>query len=91
LATIDGRIFLGEGVTASGEDDAVSLGPLAHYAVDEEASAEQEQNDLAEAGFGDGFGAHSEEIARVNRGNHAAAVGDEADLAETMQHIGGKI
>ena len=84
LAAIDGGIFLAECVAAGGEDDAVSLRPLAHHAVDEEASTEQKQNDLAATGIGDGFGADGEEVARINRGNHAAAVGDEADLAETM-------
>jgi hypothetical protein len=91
LAGVDGRIFLWEGVTAGGEDDAITLGPFAHDAMNERTAAEEEENNFAAARVGRGIGADGEEIAGVDRGDHAAAVGDEADFAETMEDFGGEV
>ena len=59
--------------------------------MNEEPTAEQKENDLAAARIGGRFRAHREQVARINRGNHAAAVRDQAHLAETVQHLSGKI
>jgi len=91
LAAVDGGIFFGERVAAGGEDDAIALWPFAHDAMDERAATEEKKNNFATARVGYGFGADGEEIAGVDRRNHAAAVGDEADFAETVEDFGGEV
>jgi hypothetical protein len=91
LAGVDGRIFFGERVAARGEDDAIALWPFAHNAMNERAAAEKEKNNFAAARFGCGIGTDSEEIAGIDRRDHAAAVCDEADFAETMEDFGGEV
>jgi len=91
LAGVDGRIFFGERVAARGEDDAIALWPFAHDAMDERAATEEEENNFTAAGVGRGVGADGKEIAGIDRGDHAAAVGDEADFAETMEDFGGEV
>jgi hypothetical protein len=91
LAGVDGRIFFGERVTARGEGDAIALGPFARYPMNEGTAAEQEENNFAAAGVGNGIGANGDEIAGIDRGDHTAAVGDEADFAETVEDFGGKV
>ncbi len=91
LAGVDGRIFFGERVAARGEDDAIALGPFAHDAMNERAAAEKEENNFAAARFGCGIGADGKEIAGIDRRDHAAAVRDEADFAETMEDFGGEV
>ena len=91
LCAVHGRIFLGERIAAGGEHDTVARRPFAHHAVDEKATTEQEQNDFAGARLGNRFGAHGEQIAGINGGNHAAAVGHEAHFAEAVQNLGGEV
>jgi hypothetical protein len=91
LAGVDGGIFFGKRVAARGEDDAIALWPFAHDAMDERAATEEEENNFAAAGVGRGVGADGKEIAGIDRGDHAAAVGDEADFAETMKDFGGEV
>src|SRR3984957_12802778 len=91
LAAVDGGIFFGERVAAGGEDDAIALWPFAHDAMDERAATEEEENNFAAAGVGRGAGADGKEIPGTDRGGHAAAVGDEADFAETMKDFGGEV
>jgi len=90
LAGVDGRIFSGERIAAGCEDDATTLGPFAHNAMNERAVAEEKENNFAAVGVGCGIRADREEIAGVDRGDHAAAVGDEANFAETMEDFGGE-
>jgi hypothetical protein len=91
LAGVNGWIFFWESVAAGGEDDAIALWPFAHDAMDERAATEEEENNIAAAGVGCGVGADGEEIAGIDRGNHAAAASDEADFAETMEDFGGEV
>ena len=91
LAGIDRRIFFGERVAARGEDDAIALWPFAHDAVNERAAAEKKKNNFAAARFGCGIGTDGKEIAGIDRRDHAAAVCDEADFAETMEDFGGEV
>ena len=91
LAGVHGRIFFWEGVAASGEDDAITLGPFAGDAMKERASTEKEENNFAAARGGSGFGTDGDEIAGIDRRDHAAAVRDEADFAETVQDFGGEV
>jgi hypothetical protein len=91
LAGVDRRIFFGESVAARGENDAISLWPFAHDAMNEWAATEEEENNFAAARFGCGIGADGEEITGINRRDHAAAVCDEANFAETMEDFGGEV
>ena len=91
LAGVDGRIFFGERVAARGEDDATSLWPFAHDAMNERAATEEKENNFAAARFGRGIGTDGEEIAGIDRRDHAAAVRDEADFAEAMEDFGGEV
>jgi hypothetical protein len=91
LAGVDGRIFFGERVTARGEDDAIAFGPFAHDAMNERAATEEKENNFTAARFGCGIGADGEEIAGINRRDHATAVRDEADFAETVEDFGGEV
>src|SRR5258707_14171962 len=72
LASVDGRIFFGERVTARGEGDAIALGPFARDAMNEGTAAEKEENNFAAAGGGDGIGTNSADIAGIGRGDHTA-------------------
>jgi hypothetical protein len=91
LAGVDGGIFFGKRVAARGEDDATSLWPFAHDAMNERAATEEKENNFAAARFGRGIGTDGEEIAGIDRRDHAAAVRDEADFAETMEDFGGEV
>jgi hypothetical protein len=91
LAGVDGRIFFGERVAARGEDDAIAFGPFAHDTMNERAATEKKENNFTAARFGCGIGANGQEIAGINRRDHAAAVSDEADFAETMEDFGGEV
>ena len=91
LAGIDRRIFFGERVAARGEDDATSLWPFAHDAMNERAATEEKENNFTAARFGCGIGTDGKEIAGIDRRDHAAAVRDEADFAETMEDFGGEV
>lgn len=91
LAGVDRRIFFGEGVAAGGEDDAIALGPFARDAMNERASTKKKENDFAAAGGGCGIRSYGDEIAGIDRRDHAAAVGDETDFAETMEDFCGEI
>jgi hypothetical protein len=84
LAGVDRWIFFGERVAARGEDDAIALWPFAHDAMNERAATEEEENNFTAARFGCGIGTDGEEIAGIDRGDHAAAVRDEADFAKTV-------
>ena len=91
LAGIHGWIFFGERVAARGEDDAIALWPFAHDAMDERAATEKEKNNFTAARVSCGIGTDGEEIAGIDRRDHAAAVRDEADFAETMEDFGGEV
>ncbi len=91
LAGVDGWIFLGECIATRGEDDAIALWPFAHDAMNERAASEEEENNFATARVVSGFGADREEITGIDRRDHAAAVRDEADFAETVEDFGGKV
>jgi hypothetical protein len=91
LAGVDGRIFFGKRVTARGEDDAIALWPLAHDAMNERAASEEKENNFAAASVVSGFGADGEEIAGVDRRDHAAAVRDETNFAEAVEDFGGEV
>ena len=56
-----------------------------------EAAFAQAENDLAVAGIGDVVRVHGQQIAGINRRNHAAATSDEADFAEFAQDFAGQI
>ena len=79
LSSTDGSSS-GERVAARGEDDAIALGPFAHHAMHEEAATEQQENDFAATGVGDGFGAHGEEIARDRSRESCCCRGRRSEL-----------
>ncbi len=59
--------------------------------MNERAASEEEENNFATARVVSGFGADREEITGIDRRDHAAAVRDEADFAETVEDFGGKV
>ena len=56
-----------------------------------EAAFAKSENDLALARVGDSMRANGEEIARIDRRDHAAAARNEAHFAEFAQDFAGKI
>ena len=91
LTGVDGWIFFGEGVATRGESDAIALGPFARDTMDERSAAEKKENNFAAARVGGCVGADGKKIAGIDRRNHAAAVRDETNFAETVKDFGGEV
>src|SRR4029077_14486936 len=85
------RIFVGQGVTASGQDDTVAIAPFADHSMSPEAAFVKGENDLPLARVGNCVRANSEQIAGIDRRNHAAAARDKANFAEFAEDFAGEI
>jgi hypothetical protein len=91
LVLVKGRVRLSRGISPSGEHEATTLAPSARHAMNAEAAIAQVQHDVSGASGVFFAGANGENVARVNRGDHASAQLDDLHVAKAAQHLGRKI
>src|SRR3954447_19686556 len=80
-----------KGVATRRKEKAISIPPFAHDAMSPESPLAQAKHDLAAARIRNAMTSHSKQVARINRGDHAAAARNKANLTKAAQDLSSKI